>query len=254
MSYTLITGASSGIGEQFARQLAAQSHDLILVARSEDKLQALAHELQEKYRIAVVVIAQDLADPAGAEKVFAAVKKRELIVDLLINNAGVGLIGEFETHEYPEIEKMLILNIVSLTKLIYLFLEDLHATKGTVLNVASQAAFEPFPYFATYGATKSYVLNLTVALRAEYEDKNITFSALCPGATDTNFFKRAGYSKEVVKFKFSSPEEVVATAIKGLKKGKSIIMPGIDNRFMTFVNRFLPTAVITKMTKTMVKK
>lgn len=254
MNYALITGASSGIGEQFARQLAAQGRSLILVARSERKLEVLSEELKQKYGVNVPYIIQDLAKLESAEELYKIVKAKGYHIDLLINNAGIGLIGEFAKQPLDKLNEMIILNVVTPTKLIRLFQHDLEKKQGTVLNVASQAAFEPLTYMASYGGTKAYLLNLTEALREEFKDKGIKFIALCPGPTKTNFFRRAGYDANIIQFKKRDPKEVVEEALEGIKKNQAVIMPGFENKVMTFLNRFMPIPLLAKMSQLLVKR
>ena len=211
MKYTLITGASSGMGEEFAKQLARKGNSLILVARSENKLLAFAEELKTRHAIDVQVINQDLAQLDSAEKVFQACQEKGLEVDFLINNAGVGLIESFEKHNLHEIQEMLNLNILTLTKLTYLFIPQLKTNHGTILNVASQAAFQPIPYMSAYSATKAYVLNFTEGLRVELESSGIRVCTLCPGPTYTKFFERAKTTPDTVRFKFHHPDFVYPT-------------------------------------------
>lgn len=252
--YTLITGASSGIGAEFAHQLAEKKHDLILTARSVDVLNKTAQDLEMNYHVDVKVIGQDLSEIDGPEALFAKCLEQGLEIDLLINDAGVGLIGDFESHDIKNIEQMLILNILSLTKLCYLFLPQLKTNKGKLLNVSSQAAFGPQPYMAAYGATKAYVLSLTEALRVELENTGVTVHSLNPGPTDTKFFERANASPDDVNFKIRSPQEVVAEAIVGIESNKAITIPGWDNQVFNFVSRLVPRTVLAKMTQYTIKK
>jgi short-subunit dehydrogenase len=254
MKYVLITGASSGIGEEFAKQLATQKRSLILVARSEEKLNALAKELMEQHGIQVHVIKHDLAQLDSAKKVFEACQQKGLEVDFLINDAGVGLIEQFDAHPFERLREMLLLNIATLTELTYLFLPQLKANKGMLLNVASQAGFQPIPYMSVYAASKAYVLNFTEGLRVELEDSGVKVCALCPGTTQTRFFERAGSSIDDIRSQRQTPKEVVQTALDGLEKGKSVVISGGQNQLMVFLNRFLPRAALPKLTQHMVKK
>lgn len=254
MAFTLITGASSGIGEEFAKQLAEKKQSLILVARSTVKLDQLAKELINKYQIQVHVIVQDLSKINSAEELFKKCQDLKLEVNFLINDAGIGLIGEFETHNLNKIQEMILLNIMTVTKLTYLFLPDLKKHQGTLLNVASQVAFEPAPYMAAYGATKSYVLSFTEALRVELRESKVKVMALCPGPTYTRFFERANSSPEQINFKFRTPEEVVSSGIKGLENGQAITIPGYENRVFTFLTRLMPRTLLAKLSQYNVKK
>lgn len=252
--FTLITGASSGIGEEFARQYAMKGHPLILVARSEDKLIKLAQELTEKYRVRTHLIIQDLAQLDSADIVLRKVQNLGVEVNFLINDAGIGLIGEFESHDLKEIQGMLILNVLTVTKLCYLFLPQLKKNKGIILNVASQIAFEPAPYMAAYGASKSYVLSFTEALRVEQKNTDVKVMALCPGPTYTNFFERANSSPDQINFKFRTPTEVVSEAIVGIETNQAVTVPGWENRIFTFFTRLLPRSLLAKLSQYNVKK
>jgi len=252
--YTLVTGASSGIGAEFAHQLAEKKHNLIITARSADALNKLAVDLNKNYHVDVKVIVQDLSQIDSAEALFAKCLEQSLEIDLLVNDAGVGLIGDFQSHDIKNIESMLILNILSLTKLCYLFLPQLKKNRGKILNVASQASFGPQPYMAAYGATKAYVLSLTEALRVELQDSGVTVHSLNPGPTYTKFFERANSSPDNINFKFRTPQEVVSDAIIGMEENKAITIPGWENQMFNFVTRLVPRNVLAKMTQYNIKK
>lgn len=254
MAYTLITGASSGIGEEFARQFAKKGHSLILTARSSDKLEKLSEELSHAYNVSIHVITQDLAQIDSAEELHKKCQELDLEVNFLVNDAGVGLIGKFDSHDLNRVQEMLILNIVTLTKLTYLFLPQLKKLQGTLLNVASQVAFEPAPEMAAYGATKAYVLNFTEALRVELEESNVKVMALCPGPTYTKFFERADTTPDRINFKFRTPQEVVSSAIEGLEKDNPVTIPGWENQVWTFLTRLIPRSLLAKLSQYNVKK
>jgi len=252
MPYTLVTGASSGIGEEFAKQLAKEGHDLILVARTQDKLNQLANTLKKSHNVQIEIISQDLSKNNSAEELFEKCKRFD--INFIINNAGAGHIGEFEDQDLNEMEKMMLLNMITPAKFIYLMIPMLQKNKGRCLNVASQIAFEPGPYMSGYTATKAFMLSFTESLREEFEDKGIKFYALCPGPTYTNFFKRAGTSPEAIRFKFRQPNEVVEAALNGVENDKGITIPGAENSIMTFMNRFLPRSLLAKLSSNFVKK
>lgn len=252
--YVLITGASSGIGEEFASQLAKENRDLILVARSKEKLSVIADDLSKKHKINIHVVDLDLSKPDAPEALFQTCQKNDWSIDLLINDAGIGQIGPFLKQDLKETEEMLNLNVLALTKLCYLFLPQIEKNKGVLLNVASNASFQPTPFLASYGATKAYVLNFTEAIRVENKDKDVLITALCPGPTSTHFFKRAHSSKGVIRFKFREPKEVVECALRGIKKKKPIILVGFENKLMVFLNRFFPRKMLPHVSQNMVKK
>lgn len=253
MRYALVTGASSGIGEEFAKQLAAKNHPLILVARSEDKLEELAKNLRKRNGVDIQVIAQDLGHLNSAEKLFEQCKKKNLNINFLVNDAGIGLIGKFDKFSIDKIDEMLVLNVITLTKLCYLFFPDLKKSKGTIINLASQVAFTAGPYMSSYAATKAYVLSFTEGIREEYKDEGIHILSLCPGPTYTRFFERTNATPNDIQFKFRPPKDVVDEAFSALSKNKSTTVVGWENKLMTFMFRFLPRSLTAKMSAYMVK-
>src|SRR5436190_805523 len=210
MNTTLITGASSGIGEAFARKLAVQGHDLLLVARSEDKLVALCNELGRSHNIRAQYVAIDLTEPDAPARLLAETVERNLEIDLLINNAGFG----------------------SLVELTHRFLTSMRERKGgSIINVASTAGFQGVPFMATYAATKAFVLSFSEALWEENRTYGIKVMALCPGVTETGFFVASQMKKPPARF-IQTSEDVVETALRGLKRGKSSIVSGWPNLLM----------------------
>src|ERR1043166_236662 len=191
----LITGASSGIGEAFAHQLAKEGSSLILVARSEDKLEKLAHQIRQKYQRRVYVIPADLSKKSPGAAIAAEVAKRDLKVELLVNNAGFGTVGAFHKQEAVRQQQMIALNCSAIVDLTFAFLPDmLDAGYGGVINIASLAAFQAVPYMAVYGATKAFVLSFSQALWGEYEKQGLRVVAVCPGPVETGFFEATGNS------------------------------------------------------------
>src|SRR5207237_631868 len=189
MSTTLITGASSGIGEAFARKLAARGHSLLLVARSEDKLIALCNELGRLNNVRAQYVAMDLSQPDAPARLFAETRSRALEIDLLINNAGFGSMGDFAQLDLARELNIIDLNVRSLVEMTHRFLGPMRQRKGgAIINVASTAAFQPVPFMATYAASKAFVLSFSEALWEENRPYGIKVMALCPGVTDTNFF------------------------------------------------------------------
>src|SRR5438045_741754 len=192
----LVTGASVGIGRDLAIVLAENKHDLVITARNQQQLEALAGELRQKFDVKVDVLPQDLAKPQAAREVFDELEGRKIAIDLLINNAGFGGHGRFDREDRDEILGMLQVNIVALTELTRLFLPAMVDRKrGRVMNVASTAAFLPGPLMAVYYASKAYVLSFSEAVAAELKRTGVTVTALCPGPTITEFQKRAGIAE-----------------------------------------------------------
>jgi short-subunit dehydrogenase len=244
----LITGASSGIGLDLAHVLAEDGHDLVLVARSEDRLRALAAELSSKYGIAATVVVADLSRPDAPREVFAAAPP----IDILVNNAGFGLSGLFaETALRTELD-MIQVNVAALTHLTKLFLPQMvERRRGRILNVASTAAFQPGPLMAVYYATKAYVLSFSEALGEELRDRGVTVSALCPGPTATGFQKKANLGSEALLqlMKPVSSMEVARAGYRGLMRGQRVVIPGLKNKLGVQSLRVSPRRVVTRIVR-----
>lgn len=221
----VITGASSGIGVSFSRLLASKKSNLVLTARSGDILQKLADELTSEYNITVHVFSCDLSVPGSAQKVYDYCSEINFTPDLLINNAGFGYQGKFENCELITYDAMMQLNINTLTDLTWLFGRDmLSRKKGGILNVASMAGVQPIPYFSVYAATKSYVIDLSIALWNEWKDNNVHVTALCPGPVDTKFFEVSGANpREMMIRKLQSPDSVARIGLQAVIKNKPVV-------------------------------
>ena len=247
MNTTLITGASSGIGAAFARKLAALGRNVFLVARSEDKLIALCNELGRLTSIRAQYMAVDLTQADGRLQLFEETRKRELEVDTLINNAGFGSMGDLAKLDRERELEMIELNVTAVVDLTYRFLGPMRERRrGTIINVASTAAFQPVPYMATYAATKAFVLSFSEALWDENRMHGIHVMALCPGVTETNFFEAAGIDRPPMRT-VQTPEEVVETALRALPRKKSLVISGWANWFVVEAERFLPRSAVTKV-------
>lgn len=237
----LITGASSGLGADMARVLVEEGHDVILVARRKTKLEKIAKELGDK----ATVIIMDVSSTFNCMQLYNQVKKEK--IDILINNAGFGLFGEFANTNIDKELDMIDLNIKGVHTLTKLFLKDFKKQdKGYILNVASSAGFMSGPLMSTYYATKNYVISLTEAIHEELkkEGSNVSISALCPGPVDTEFNKVAGVS---FSMKPMSSDQVARYAIKKMFAEKTIIVPSIKMKLAIFMTRFLPRKLITKI-------
>lgn len=246
MKTTLITGASSGIGEAFARALAVRGHNLLLVARSEDKLITLCSELGRLASIHCQHVAIDLSKPDSPSRLFEETQTRELEIDLLINNAGFGSMGEFATLDLERELGMIDLNVRSLVDMTFRFLAPMRERKaGAIINVASTAGFQPVPYMATYAATKAFVLSFSEALWEENRTFGIEVMALCPGVTETGFFEASRMQKPPARTS-QTPEEVVETALRGLKRRKSAIISGWPNRLGVAMGRLTPQRLLLR--------
>jgi len=253
MATALITGASSGIGAAFAKALAASQTNLILVARSQDKLNSLAKQLQQQYPIQVEVWVQDLAIPGAATSVFEAITQKNLAIDLLINNAGFGTYGPFSESSLSKQLEMIQLNILSLVDLTYQFLPQMQQRgSGSIINLSSIAGFQPLPYMSVYAATKAFVLNFSEALWAENQDKGVKVIAVCPGPTQTNFFDIAGFdelaSSSSENQRSATPESVVRDALKALEGDAStVVTGGLPNQIIVNLPRLFPRDTLVKL-------
>lgn len=255
MKATLITGASGGIGEAIAKRFAARKHDLVLVARNEAKLKILSEQLSRQYDISVSYIAADLSGPDAAQKVFETTQSRQLDIELLINNAGIGSGGEFADIPLRSELDMLQLNISSLVALTHLYLNPMKSRKsGTIINVASMASFIPIPYMSSYSASKVFVRHFTQALTEEARPHQVHVMLLCPGLTRTNFNAAAGIANEIGKSlnaeyssSTQSPEEVADELLKALDRRKHYIVSGRMNRAAARLTAFLPNALLARI-------
>lgn len=247
MNATLITGASGGIGEEFARQLARDKRNLVLVARSKDKLESLAAELATAHNINAVPLVFDLMKEDAAQKLFDETTRRTLDIDLLINNAGFGSLGAFTSFDPTRDAEMIDLNVKSLVALTHLYVRPMMTRRGgAIINIASTAAFQPVPFMTTYAATKAFVLSFSEALAAEMRDYNVRVMALCPGATETNFFDAAKGARPPMRL-VETPAQVVTTALRALEAGKSSVVSGWSNFFVSQSSRFLPRALVARI-------
>ena len=247
MNTTLITGASSGIGAAFARKLAERGRNVLLVARSEDKLIALCNELGRLSGVRAQYVVMDLTEPDAPAQLFEETKKRALEIEMLVNNAGFGSMGDFAKLELARELEMIDLNIKSLVELTNRFLLPMRERRrGVIINVASTAGFQAVPYMATYAATKAFVLSFSEALWEENRSYGIHVQALCPGVTDTNFFEAASIDRPPMRT-VQTAEEVVDAALHGLKKHKSTVISGWTNWLTVGAERFVPRSVVIKV-------
>jgi short-subunit dehydrogenase len=240
----LITGASAGLGVEFARQLSARGHRLVLVARRKDRLDALAQELGNARAIAT-----DLSKSGSATKVLADLKAAGEQVEILINNAGFGLIGPFAELDGRRERQMIDLNVGTLTDLCRAIAPAMIKQKsGGIVNVASTAAFQPGPNMAVYFATKAYVLSFTEALHEELKPHGVHVSALCPGPTRTEFGEVAGFGSNGLfeRVAMESPE-VVAAGLEGLDRNRAVVVPGFANKVGAASTRFAPRSVVRRI-------
>jgi len=240
----VVTGASAGLGVDFARQLSKQGHRLVLVARRKDRLQALAKELGNARALAI-----DLSAKGAAAKLMADLQTKGEVVDLLVNNAGFGLIGRFAKLDADREREMIDLNVGTLTDLCRAVAPGMiERRSGGIINVASTAAFQPGPRMAVYFATKAFVLSLTEALHEELKPHGVKVTCLCPGPTRTEFGDVAGFGGNGLfdKVAMESPD-VVAAGLKGLDRNKAVVVPGFVNKIVASSGRFAPRSVVRKI-------
>jgi uncharacterized protein len=242
--WALITGASSGIGTALARELAAHGAKLILTARRLDRLQALAAEFAAKGTETRIVVA-DLNDPAAPQQVFAATEGAGLVVDILINNAGLGQYGAFVAGDAAQVQSMVRVNCEATVGLSRLFLPRMvERRRGWMLVLGSNASFQPVPYLSTYAATKAFDRFFALGVAAEVAQFGVKVSALCPGTTESEFFEVSNASKFRGR-DLQSAEEVARIGIEGLARGRRTILPKVDSKITAFAVRFLPVSLIT---------
>jgi len=243
----LVTGASSGIGAVFAREFARRGADLVLVARSEGKLAALADELSGSYGVAAEIAVADLAKPSAAAELAASLRARDLQIDILINNAGFGLFAPVNEADHAVLSDMVRLNIETLVDLTREYLPGmLERDRGVIVNVGSTAGFQPVPYMAVYGATKAFVLSFTEALWAETRGTGVRVTALCPGSTDTGFFDVAGDDAQVGRR--VSPDKVVQAAFRALdRRASTVVTGGLESWMLTNSSRLAPRQLVARI-------
>jgi uncharacterized protein len=251
MSTALVTGASSGIGLELATLLARDRLDLVLVARSRERLEAIARGLTEEFGVAVTILARDLAQPETPADIARELEERGLAVDILINNAGFGVFGPFAQTPLTRELEMIAVNVAALTQLTKLLLPGMLARRrGRILNVASTAAFQPGPLMAVYYATKAYVLSFTEALANELDGSGITVTALCPGPTITGFQKQAGVAQSRLRsILVMDAPEVARAGYEGMMRGKRLVIPGAGNRFFVEALRVTPRRLVTAIAR-----
>ena len=248
----MITGASGGIGLELAKIHAKNGDDLILVARSQEKLKQIKEDLENNYDISVIIFIKDLSLPNSSHELYDEIKSKKVKVDYVINNAGFGYFGKFSETDWQKELNMINLNITSLVLMTKLFIKDMMLTGGgRIMNVASIAAFMPGPLMSIYYASKSFVLSFSEAIAEELDGSNISVTALCPGPTETDFQKNAELDNSNL-FKRLSVADVKTVAEYGYKamlEGKRIAIPGIMNKITAQTHRFFPRTLITRSVK-----
>jgi uncharacterized protein len=251
----LITGASAGIGLELAHLFAANKSRLILVARRQEKLTALAEELHQSHGIEVTVLPHDLSDPAAPQAIFDDLTGRGLVVDVLVNNAGFGAVGSVAHLPLERQLKMIQVNVVALTHLARLFLPGMtERRRGGILNVGSTAGFQPGPNMAVYYATKAYVVSFSEALAEELVDTEVHVTCLAPGPTATEFGAVSGMNESLVfKLGAMNARAVAQAGYEGFRQGKALVVPGPMNKLGVFSVRLAPRSLVRKLVKRLQK-
>lgn len=243
-SWAVVTGASGGLGEAYARELASQGSNVVLVARSVEKMERLAEDLTSRHGVRTMVLRSNLSDPDERSSLIDTLDT--LSIHTLVNNAGFGSMGALATLERDRISNEVELNVVALTQLTHAVVARMVADgRGAIINVASMAAFQPIPRMATYAATKSYVLSFSSALWGELSGTGVRVVCICPGPTETSFFDNAG-NGDVMKQR-RSPEQVVASTFAALRAGKPYVVDGPKNKVMAQASRFVPTGLLVRI-------
>lgn len=246
--FAIITGASRGIGAEYARALASQNHDLLLVARDSERLSQLAQELEAAHPIHAQMCSLDLAQPNSAHQLFVVAREYRQSPDLVINNAGFGLYGEFVSHAMPRIQEMLQLHIQAVVESIRLFLPGMiERGSGTIINVASIAGMLPIPYFAEYAATKAFLISFSEALAEEVKSTGIHIQACCPGQTETDFHASAGF-RPSSPMTVQSASKVVQVSLAALKNNQPVVTIGWQGKLSSFLTKWVPRKILTKQT------
>jgi hypothetical protein len=247
-STCLVTGASSGIGADIARELSRRGHGVTLVARREDRLDELADELRRDHGVRVETIGADVTDPDARHSLAGELAERGLTVEVLVNNAGFGSGGAFHELDVEAETEMVKTNVEAVVALCGTFLPGMvERARGAILNLASLIAFQPVPYQATYGATKAFVLQFTEAVHTELRGTGVTITALCPGPVRTEFGAAGGFGgadERIPGFMWLSPEEVARAGVDGLEKGDRVVVPGRVNQIAALGGRHVPRSVL----------
>ena len=255
--YALITGASGGIGYELAKLFAEDGKDIVVIARSQDKLEDLKQEVEDKYGTNVKVLVKDLSDPNSPQEIYTELEETMVTVDVLVNNAGFGVYGMFSENDLQQELDMIQVNITSLTHLTKSFLRKMLDNKsGHILNVGSTGSFAPVPLEAAYGASKSFVLSFSEALANELQGTGVSVTCLCPGLTDTGFYERAvgkapGPNK---RRKMMDAATIAKAGYKALEQGEAYVIPGLVYKLIPIGIRIFPRNWIVKVSRWMLEQ
>jgi short-subunit dehydrogenase len=250
-SYALVTGASSGMGYEYAKLFAKDGKNLVVVARSGDKLEGLKKDLEKAHGIKVKVLVKDLSDPKAPQDIFSELEKEGINIDVLVNNAGFPVHGRFSETDWQEEAKMVQVNVVALTQLTKLFLPKMLRNKsGKILNISSSAGFVPSPWYSVYGGTKHYVLGFSNAIANELKGTGVSVACLCPGNTETLFWTRGGAEDtKAHKQRISQMDAATAARIgyRALAKGKTTEVAGFSANLMYYITRLSPRKLVIRI-------
>ncbi|MEL4503733.1 SDR family oxidoreductase [Luteococcus sp. H138] len=250
--HALVTGASGGLGQAFCNHLASQGHDLVLVSRRTEQLEQIAADARARYGVGAIVIPVDLSEEAARNELAAELERRQITVDVLVNNAGFGTIGELATADVDRLNDEIGLNCGAVAHLSRLFLPGMLAqSSGSIINVASTAAFQPIPTMAVYAATKAFVLSFTQALWQETRNTPVRVTAICPGPTETPFFDAAGDDQVLAKRR--TPDQVVASTFKALDRRLPSVTDGLYNALQGHVAKIMPAMISVPIARLAVK-
>ncbi len=257
--FALITGATSGIGNAFAHELARDGVNLVITARNEDRLREIQNELEARYSIKVIFIARDLANPEAPSEIFEILKHEGIILNVLVNDAGFNVYGKFEDTDLEKELQMIRLHVVAVTQLTKLFLRQRSRQReNMMLNMASIAGLVPGPLVSVHFATRAYILSFSLALSNEFQGSDVHVTCLCPGPTRSAFFGRADMDNVRLAsgkpIKLMDAQEVAAIGYNALKKRKMMVVPGFRNNILVFMTRVVPRAIATKVTRWLMER
>ncbi len=245
MKYVLITGGTSGIGFELAKNFARDGYGVIMVSSSSERLQKAREKLEDEFDITVLTYEQDMGKIGAAIQLYSRIKEDDFKISILVNNAGIGLVGPTDKIDLQRDESMMILNVINLVELCKLFISDMYSQgSGKILNVSSTGAFQPGPYTSTYFASKAFVLSYSRAIRYEAKENGVQVCTLCPGATKTNFFAKEGTK---TPSRAMTAEDVAKYAYKRFMKNNNITVPGLVNRIIRWIPVKLKMKVLAKM-------
>jgi uncharacterized protein len=246
--WALITGASAGLGTEFARQLAARGHDVVLAARRRDRLEALAGEVEREFKVKTLVVESDLSVPGASAALLRQLDDRGLEIELLVNNAGVGMHGLAVGFAVERVNALVQLNVSALVELALSVAKRMAARgSGAILNVSSTASFQPMPYFAVYAATKAFVTNFSLALAREVAPRGVRVLAHCPGPTKTEFNAAGDVHARQAEWAYMSAKRCVAIGLRALDAGRSLVVTGLFNRIAAYFARRTPLWLVTRI-------